>query len=146
MYVADNVATSDEINQHIEANIELNKPAKEGENNNKDNSPKDATDSDKTTLLQYETGESDNTASANISLMPKIYKQLPPQAVIRNSMLLRQHAKSLSSLRDKYIKKRMKKHVIINTTFGSKQFTDMIVKQSIKQEIVDESNVENQQK
>ena len=40
----------------------------------------------------------------------------------------------------------MKKHIIINTTFGSKQFTDMIVKQSIKEEIVDESNVENQQK
>jgi hypothetical protein len=30
-------------------------------------------------------------------------------------------------LRDKYIKKRMKKHVIVNTVFGSKEFADKVL-------------------
>ena len=93
---------------------ESNNNNEEDENINNDKSPPDDDDN--------------NNDTTHIPLIPQVHKEIPSQIVIRNSMLLRKHTESLSSLRDKYIKKRMKKHIIINTTFGSKQFVDMLVK------------------
>ena len=73
--------------------------------------------SEKTEPLRY---------TANPSL-PQMDILIPTESVIQNSMHLRHHGKALSMLRDKYIKKRMKNHVIVNTVFGSKQFSDKVL-------------------
>ena len=59
--------------------------------------------------------------------LPQMDISIPTESVIQNSMNLRHHGKALSILRDKYIKKRMKNHVIVNTVFGSKQFSDRVL-------------------
>ena len=97
---------------------ESNNNNEEDENINNDKSPPDDDDDN-------------NNDTTHIPLIPQVHKEIPSQIVIKNSMLLRKHTESLSSLRDKYIKKRMKKHIIINTTFGSKQFVDMLVKKNV---------------
>ena len=99
---------------HVSGNDGTAFTFRRAENINNDKSPPDDDDN--------------NNDTTHIPLIPQVHKEIPSQIVIKNSMLLRKHTESLSSLRDKYIKKRMKKHIIINTTFGSKQFVDMLVK------------------